>query len=376
MSARAGHGGWRRWLLGGLFALACGLLLGQLALCQGENRVLLQLREGATLSAQEVEALRSDALFTTVQAYAREETTVAVPAGRSLTAVCWRVEAEMLRREQLLAGRAFFPGEENRDFAIVAEDTAQALFGRLNVVGETLRVDGRVCQVLGVLRRPGAFSERLARYGERGVYLLRREEEPVTHVEAALRPGISGDLALNRLSQRPALASIIAGTADLRARAGLAGLYARGFLVLYVLLLLRMIRKRLCLLGGKLWGEIRGLATALYPATFLRQAAGRLLALGAVTMLPVLVIAAALLWLGAGIEIPPSLIPARLALRDIREALGRCVAYVNSQAGCAHFLTMQWNWARMLILVTGISGLLILRWFSKRRAADVQEAGK
>lgn len=356
---------WRRWLMWGLLVLLCGILLDQLAYCKGEDRILLQLRPDVSCADVEMDAIQNENLFALIQAYAWQETTAVVPGGRSQTVDCWQVDIDAVKREQLLDGRSFFPEDREQHFVLVTQDTAAMLFGRLDIVGESLEIEGTMYQVLGVLRSPRRVSERLAYHGKRSILLLRDEREPADWITATLQPGISGDLAFCWLTQHPMLAFSVEDTVDLQVTAGLAGLYARGFLTAYALMLFRMLWTRLHSQRRRLTASLSHLWEVLYPLAFFRRATGRLAFLSTLLVFPPGMLLLTVRWLWKGVEVPPELRPTRLMLGNIREALSSLVDFINRQENVHSFFTLQWPWVRIEILLAGMMGLLVLFWLKK-----------
>lgn len=365
--------GWR-WFLWGIEVCLVVVLLDQLAYCEAENRVLLQLRAGVVLSSADMNALRNETLFSAMEVYTREEATAAVPAGRSTNVVCWQVGSQTLKREQLLYGRTFFPEDVAQNFILVTQDTAETLFGRLDVVGETLQVKDRLYQVVGVLRRPWRISERLAYYDMPCVFFLHGEKQAAAYITATLQTGISGDLALSWLNQQPVLSSKVDAIANLQVIAGLTGLYARLFLLLYALLLFRIVWRRLHSLRKRLWINISHLWVTYYPLKFFRRALGCIAALAALVTVPWLALLCVLRWLLNIEGVPPSLRPTRLMLSNITQALERFVDFINSQGICDPFFTLQWPWVRLEMMILGLAGIFLLYQLTKTKTLGKKEA--
>jgi hypothetical protein len=364
----------RLCLLWGSMALLILMLLGLLFYCSSENRVLLKLQNGVTLSSEAMETLCNEALFSAVHVYTNESASAATSSGKNTTVTCWRIDDQTIAREQLLSGRTFFAEDETQDFIIIDHDTAETLFGRLDVVGETIKLGADSYQILGVLQEENNLAVRLASYGMRNVFLLHRAEDPVTYITADLQSGISGNLALSWLTQNSALSSSVEKTVNLQAVAGFTGFIARVFLMLYTVILFRLVWQRTRPMRNQLQSRISNMYASSYLWSFMRQASTSIGLLTVLTAVPWVALLTVLHVLFNAEGIPSSLRPARLMLSSMKQAAENLVAFVNSQVNDASCFTAPWIWVRMAILLLGVLGLLILMQLVKRNAMAQKEA--
>ncbi|WP_353114009.1 ABC transporter permease [Microbacterium sp.] len=118
-----------------------------------------------TLTLADAEALGSDVSAPDVRAVAPEKTSsLALEANATnwttsvtATTVSW----QEVRSRELTSGEFFTQDDDdaNRRVVVLGSQTAQELFGRTGVVGQSVTIDGTAFQIIGVLAEAGSSSE-------------------------------------------------------------------------------------------------------------------------------------------------------------------------------------------------------------------------
>ncbi len=115
----------------------------------------------STLTLEDAAALYDTSLAPSVAAVAPEvQTRAQVVAGRENTnslILGVTAEYEYVRNYPLAEGRSISPADvRNRSMvAVLGSNTAEILFGQMNPVGQSVKIDGRQFQVIGVLESKG-----------------------------------------------------------------------------------------------------------------------------------------------------------------------------------------------------------------------------
>lgn len=334
---------------------------------------MLTLEMNSLLSSEDVTGLYNESLFSSIELYTCENTTATVPTGRSTSVTCLQLDTQVIKREHLLYGRPFFNEDKDQKFIIVTQNTAEVLFGRLNIIGEYLQINDYSYQVLGVLRHPQKVSKLLSHYNNSYVFVLREEQVPVLYAVATLQPDISGDFALSWLTRQPLLFSKVHTVTNLQIEAHLIGIYARVFLLLYTFLLFKMIRCRWAPLSKRLRINLHFKWSTLYPLPFFCQEFCSILKFIIIEMIPWLFLTIALRLLFNIQNIPPCFRPTRLMLSNIKQAFYSFVNYINTRGNYACFFTRELTWLRLEICVIGITGFIIFSYLTRMQFLNREE---
>lgn len=336
----------------------------------GENKLLVQLNEGTTLSQDEILQLAASPTFSYVYPYARVQDSLETTGSRSVRGVIYQVMPEYFQKVPLtmVNGRVLWAEDVGRQFIVLSDTLAIALLGNKDVVGEVVAVNEEAYTIIGIYEQALAFPANLAYYGEDIAYVLQNPAAPLkaTHIEAALIAPGQGSLGLKWLEQFPAVGSNMAASHNLCQSWKNLKLIARGFICLYGFLLWRLAFRKLRPIYVRSKDLVKGDWQQHYALAAIKSSFKPLMLavlLCVVMVLGLVGLAAILL---AGISVPSEYIPTKFLFQQIKDAFFVYVNNANTRISIAHPLVALTSWWRMLLMALGITGSLMLIHLRKK----------
>ncbi len=364
----------RCWLLGiALAALAAWLLVFIYTPHAASRIILAQLQEGATFTAQEIAQLRDGPAYEQVRLYARDEASFATTGNKAASGHVYHVPPAYFEaaKPAMLAGRTLWTQDAGCPYVMLSDTMAIALFGYVSVAGEAMLINGQQYTIIGVYAGTSGLPAKLAYYNENTAYVLQEQDDiRATHIEVILHSAGQSSLGIAWLRQSVVRSQLTAVFNLAQAWAGIKTL-ARGFVALYGLAAWLWLCKRGQAVYQKNRDAIQSAWRDDYAGRALRRSAGPLLRVATFLGSMGATLLGLLVFFGYGLNFPSAYIPAKLLPEPIMEAFLKYVYDVNTRVSIAHPLVAQAHWQRMLVLVAGgLGGVMIMclrKQWRKRR---------